>query len=289
MDAIFLYLVEFLVFIVALIFSCEFLIKWYKPLLSKRPLNRNKSARYILGLLPIVSLGVILFTLRMLASFDVVDSFIYISMYLVLGIAWLFLGVTLMSGIFDLSWLDDAFNLNNKAALIAVVGGFLGLTLIYSGANIGNGPGWWCVVFSGGLGLGVWIVLGLVINSCTKIFERITVERDIGCGIRFGSYLLASGIILARACAGDWTSFYMTTVEFAYGWPVLVLAGILILVELYYIHRAKSNKTNSTIFGSIVLGAVFVAIAITSTYLLPPTSENPIYRVALGVFWGLHI
>ena len=289
MDAIFLYLVEFLVFIVALVFSFEFLIKWYKPLLSNRPLNRNKSTRYILGLLPIGSLGVILFTLRMLASFDVVDSFIYISMYLVLGIAWLFLGVTLMSGIFDLSWLDDAFNLNNKAALIAVVGGFLGLTLIYSGANIGNGPGWWCVVFSGGLGLGVWIVLGLVINSCTKIFERITVERDIGCGIRFGSYLLASGIILARACAGDWTSFYITTVEFAYGWPVLVLAGILILVELYYIHRAKSNKTNSTIFGSIVLGAVFVAIAITSTYLLPPTSENPIYRVALGVFWGLHI
>ena len=289
MDAIFLYLVEFLVFIVALVFSFEFLIKWYKPLLSNRPLNRNKSTRYILGLLPIGSLCVILFTLRMLASFDVVDSFIYISMYLVLGIAWLFLGVTLMSGVFDLSWLDDALNLNNKAALIAVVGGFLGLTIIYSGANIGNGPGWWCVVFTGGLGLGAWIVLGLVINSCTKTFERITVERDIGCGIRFGSYLLASGIILARACAGDWTSFYRTTVEFIDGWPVLVLAGILILVELYYIHRTKSNKTNKTIFSSIFLGAAFIAMAIAIVYLLSLTSGNPIYRVALEVFWSLRI
>ncbi|MCL2358455.1 hypothetical protein [Candidatus Bathycorpusculum sp.] len=286
---ILLYLVEFLVFIVSIICSFKFLVKWYEPLLSKRPLNRNKSARYILGLLPIGSFCVILFTLKMLASFDVVDSFIYISMYMVLGIAWLFLGATLMSCVFDLSWLDDALNLNNKAALIAVVGGFLGLTLIYSGANIGNGPGWWCVVFTGGLGLVAWIVLGLVINSCTKTFERITVERDIGCGIRFGSYLLASGIILARACAGDWTSFYITLVEFIDGWSVLVLAGILILVELYYIHKAKSNKTNNAIFGSIFLAVVFIAMAITIVYLLPPTSGNPIYRVALEVFWSLHI
>ncbi|MCL2172231.1 MAG: hypothetical protein LBH62_06805 [Nitrososphaerota archaeon] len=194
-----------------------------------------------------------------------------------------------MSCIFDLSWLDDALNLNNKAALIAVVGGFLGLTLIYSGANIGNGPGWWCVVFTGGLGLVAWLVLGLVINSCTKTFERITVERDIGCGIRFGFYLLASGIILARACAGDWTSFSVTLFEFMDGWPVLVLAGILILVELYYIHRAKLNKTNNAIFGSIFLGVAFIVIAIAIVYLMPPTSENPIYGAVLEVFWRLHI
>ena len=284
-----LYLVEFLVFLVSIFCSFEFLVKWYRPLLSKRPLDQNKSAKYVLCLLPIGSLCVILFTLKMLASFDVVDSFIYIPMYTVLGITWLFLGVTIMSCIFDLSWLDDALNSNNKAALLAVVGGFLGLTLIYSGANIGNGPGWWCVVFTGGLGLVAWIVLGFVINSCTKTFERITVERDIGCGIRFGSYLLASGIILARACAGDWTSFYMTAVEFIDGWSVLVLTGILILVELYYIYRAKSNKTNNVIFSSIFLGVVFIALAITIVCLLPPTSENPIYGAALEVFWSLHI
>jgi len=284
-----LYLLEFLIFFVSIFCSFGFLVKWYMPLFSKRPLNRNKSVRYVLGLLPIGSLGIILFTLKMLASFDVVNSFFYISMYMVLGLAGLFLGVTLMSCIFDLSWLDDALNLNNKAALIAVVGGFLGLTLIYSGANIGNGPGWWCVVFTGGLGLVAWLVLGLVINSCTKTFERITVERDIGCGIRFGFYLLASGIILARACAGDWTSFSVTLFEFMDGWPVLVLAGILILVELYYIHRAKLNKTNNAIFGSIFLGVAFIVIAIAIVYLMPPTSENPIYGAVLEVFWRLHI
>ncbi|MCL1976962.1 MAG: hypothetical protein FWG55_02465 [Candidatus Bathyarchaeota archaeon] len=195
-----------------------------------------------------------------------------------------------MSCIFDLSWLDDALNLNNTAALIAVAGGFLGLTLIYSGANIGNGPGWWCVVFTGGLGLVAWIILGLIINICTKNFERITVERDIGCGIRFGAYLLASGIILARACAGDWISFSMTVVEFTDGWSVLTLAGLLILVEWYYIYSAKSGKNNNAIFGSILLGIIFITIAIMIVYLLPPTTENPMYRAALELFnRSLHV
>ncbi|MDR3000198.1 MAG: hypothetical protein LBU89_02945 [Fibromonadaceae bacterium] len=220
----------------------------------------------------------------MLASFDVVGSFIYILMYVFLGGAWLFLGITIMSCLFDLSWLDDALNLNNTAALIAVAGGFLGLTLIYSGANIGNGPGWWCVIFTGGLGLAVWIILGLIINICTKSFERITVERDIGCGIRFGTYLIASGIILARACAGDWTSFSMTVVDFIDAWPVLALAGLLILVELYYIYSAKSGKNNNSIYGSILFGIIFITLAIMFVYLLPPTTENPMYRTVLELF-----
>jgi hypothetical protein len=148
-------ILEILVFAVSMFCSYKFLDKWYTPLLLKRPLNRSKTAKYILGLLPVVSLCIILFTLKMLASFDVVGSFIYILMYVFLGGAWLFLGITIMSCLFDLSWLDDALNLNNTAALIAVAGGFLGLTLIYSGANIGNGPGWWCVIFTGGLDLTV--------------------------------------------------------------------------------------------------------------------------------------
>jgi uncharacterized membrane protein YjfL (UPF0719 family) len=277
-------MLEFLVFTVSMYCSYKFLDKWYTPLFLKRPLNRNKTAKYTLGLLPVVSLCIILFTLKMLASFDVVDNFIYILMYVFLGGAWLFLGITLMSCIFDLSWLDDALNLNNTAALIAITGGFLGLTLIYSGANIGNGPGWWCVTFTGALGLAIWIILGLIVNACTKNFERITVERDIGCGIRFGAYLLASGIILARACAGDWTSFSMTVIEFTDGWSVLALAGLFILIERYYIYSTKSSKNDNSIYASILLGITFITIAITVVYLLPPTTENPLYMSALELF-----
>jgi len=199
-----------------------------------------------------------------------------------LGVVWLYLGITLMSCVFDLSWIDDALNLNNNAALIAVAGGFLGLAFIYSGANVGDGPGWWCVVFTGVLGLTVWIVLGRIINKFTQVFERITVERDIGCGIRFGSYLLASGIILARACAGDWTSFLMTVVEFMDGWPVLALAGLLILVERYFINRAESDENNNSFFDSTLWGVVFILIAIAVVFLLPPTTINNIYREQHG-------
>jgi len=277
-------IMEIIVFLASMYCSYKFLVKWYKPLLINNPLNDNKPARYILGFLPVGALCVILFTLNVLASFDVVESFIYILMYVALGGAWLLLGIMLMSCVFDLSWRDDALNLHNKAALVPVVGGFLGLTLIYSGANIGDGPGWWCVVFAGGLGLVAWFVLGRIINIFTKIFERITVERDIGCGIRFGAYLLASGIILARACAGDWTSFAMTIIEFMDGWPVLALAGITILVERYYISKDRLNENGNFIFGSILWGVLFIVLAAAIVYILPPTNENLIYRTALEVF-----
>lgn len=268
--------IELLVLMASLYFSYKFSTRWYRRLLTIWPPKRNKSAKYILGLLPAFSLAIILYTLMFLAALDVVDNFIFIVFYIALGFAWLYLGMTLLACIFDLSWVDDAVNSSNKAALISITGGFLGLTLIYSGANVGDGPGWWCVVFAGGLGLIVWLALGLAINLFTKIFERITIERNIGCGIRFGFYLLSSGIILARACAGDWTSFSMTVLEFMDGWPVLILAGLAILVELCMLRVGRGNSKNY-IFSSLIFGIIFASISVVSILLLPPLKENPIY------------
>lgn len=59
-----------------------------------------------------------------------------------------------------------------------------------------------------------WFIVNQLMNIFTQVFERITVGRDLYCGIRYGAYLLASGLILGRASAGDWTSLYMTIVEF---------------------------------------------------------------------------
>lgn len=277
---------ELLILIVSGFFSFMFLLKWYRPLFSAWPPERNKPAKYILGCLPVVSLAIILYTLRGLASFDVVDSFIYILFYILLGYSYLYFGLMLVACLFDLSWIDDALNLNNKAALASITGGFLGLAIIYSGANIGDGPGWWCVIWAGGLGLSAWIVLGLIINIFTGAFERITVERDVCCGIRFGFYLLAGGIILARASAGDWTSFYMTMVEFADGWPVLPLTALMIIVERHYILTSKTeyDMEHNYVFGSMFWGIVYVAVAAVSIKLLPPLPVNPLYKDMLGMF-----
>lgn len=206
-----------------------------------------------------------------LASFDVVGDPFYIIFYLTLGFAWIHCGVFMMACVFDLSWIDDILSMNNNAALISFIGGFLGLTIIYSAANIGDGPGWWCVIFAGGLGLITWIVLALIINLLTQVFERVTIERDVLCGVRFGGYLLASGIILGRASAGDWTSFSMTVVEFMAGWTVLPLTALMIIVERVYIYKAKNKSEGGvgSLWLSVFWGMLFTIISGLSVMMLP--------------------
>lgn len=263
-------IIEFLLFVLSGFYTFRFLKKWYKASSSIWPPIKSMAVKYTLNLLPLISLVIYLFTLTILASFDVVDSIYYIAFYILLGYAWLYFGLFVMAFFFDLSWVDDGFNMNNKAALFPITGGFLGLSIIYAGANIGDGPGWWCVIFAGGLGLVAWVLMALIVNLFTKIFERITVERDIPCGIRIGCYLLASGIILGRASSGDWTSFSMTIVEFSVGWPVLPLSLLAIILEYYYIYKSKQpyNRTSDNITSSILWGALYVIIAILSVVFI---------------------
>ncbi|MCL2799517.1 MAG: hypothetical protein FWD54_04520 [Endomicrobia bacterium] len=249
---------ETIVLIVSAIVAAFFLFTWYRRILSAWPVNRGKSAKLVLGVLPVLVFFMILYILETAASHDVVNDRYYINFYLALGFAWLYLGVIVMSIFFNLSWVDDILNMNNKAALFAFTGGFLGLTVIYAAANIGDGPGWGCVVFAGALGLISWILLALIMNLFTQAFERVTIERDVSCGIRLGSFLLAIGIILGRASSGDWTSAYMTIVEFMVGWPAIPLTLMAIIAELLFIINGKYNNTpvnnpSDSVFGAYPL------------------------------------
>ena len=276
--------VESIFFVGSLWLTVLFIVRWYRYLIKSWPFKRNALSRFSLGCLPFVAFAIMLYTLIVLASFDVVDSTIYIIFYIFLGYAWLYLGVSFIFRFFDLSWIEDVVNLNNKAALPAFAGGFMGLTFIYAGANIGDGPGWWCVIFAGGLGLTAWLLLGAGICRADDMSERITVERDLGCGIRFGAYLLGSGIILGRASGGDWTSFYMTIVEFfdVYDkWPVLFLAVFETVVEKYYLRRLNTGGGDK-VMSSVLLGAFYVIFAIVSVMLLfPSLPRNPFWRMTL--------
>jgi len=256
---------------------------WYGRLFNNRLFRRDKIAIWMLGLLPVVSLLIILYTVKFLASFDVVNNLFYIMFYVILGCAWTFAGIILVFYFFDLSWTDDILNLNNKSALFAFCGAILGLVLIYSGANVGDGPGSWCVIFAGGLGIVSWFLLGRLVHHFTEVFERITIDRDINCGIRMGTYFLSSGLILARASAGDWTSFYSTIIEFLVGWPVLPLTILVIAVERYFTKKAKSEGISNTCsLSTLSLCFIYIVIAIASIMMFPLV-ENPIYDNQLGL------
>jgi len=268
------YIIEIIVFAISIAMTIQFLAKWWKKLHNAWPKERMKTEQTVFFVLPLISLCIIIITLLFLASYDVVDSLFYIMFYIYLGFTWVYFALGVMFYFFDISWADDALNMDNEAALAAVAGGYIGTTVIYAGANIGDGPGWWCVIFAGGMGLVCWVVIAYLVNLFTKVFERISIGRDVPCGLRFGGFLLASGIILGRASAGDWTSFGATIVEFRDGWPVVALALIVIAVERYYM---KMEKEQAAMRSSVIWACIYVLTAIACVTFLPPLPENPLY------------
>ena len=272
---------EILVLLLSCFLTYKFYKNWYSPVFKVWHPQVRLFPRLLMGALPFISFIILFYTLSALASFDVVTSPLYIFFYLIMGYGWIYIGLTLMSFFFDIVWSEDVLKLNNEAALYPVAGGFLGLTLIFAGANIGDGPGWWCVIFAGGLGLTAWYAFASLINRFTQIFERITIERNIPCGIRFGFYLLSSGIILGRASAGDWTSFLTTIIELGTGWPVLILTLLALTVEYYFSNslkrtgRSGNMRPGGLIAVSILCGMVFIAIAVAGV-LLQPLYEIPV-------------
>ncbi|WP_128658180.1 DUF350 domain-containing protein [Paenibacillus sp. 598K] len=255
-----------------------FVIMWYYKILRLWPRSHNVTGRLVLGALPILSFILLLRTLQSLASYDVVDNALFIVFYLLLGFLCLAFGSMMTRMRLDLSWEDDALRLGNRAALAAYACAFMGMTMIYLGANIGDGPGWWSVVFAGGLGFAAWLALAGLFNKYAYVSERITVERNISTGIRFGAYLLASGILLGRASSGDWTSWWMTIVEFLAGWPVLLLTLWALQVERADASRShdRGSRHDQTLPTALIWAVLYIAFAIVSVMLLPDIPGSPI-------------
>ena len=276
-----LYLFEMLVFFGSLIYATIALIQWYSALFRSRIAPIHSGIRLTLTLLPPAALMIIVWILRNLASFDVVEDGFYLLLYIALGLAWSFVGCIIMFAVFDLSRTDDLIAVSNPAATVPFACGFLAMTLIYAGANIGDGPGCWCVLLAGGLGVLTWFALGYAFHLLTGASERTTVDRNTATGIRTGAFLLGSGLIIARASAGDWTSFLDTIVEFMVGWPVLIFAVVAILIEQIFrrpsVNEFGELRKQRNLLPSVLIGIIYLAAAVVIVYLLPPMVENPMY------------
>lgn len=281
------YETELLLALGGILIAVRFLRHWYEPLQSTWPPEHGKAGRMVLHFLPVAAFMIILISLLMLASYDVVG--IWVGFYIILGYVWLRGGVFLMESCLDLFCVNDAVHLDNKAAIFPIAGGFLGLTLIYAGANIGDGPGWWVILIAGGMGLISWIFLAWLIHLFSGISEHITVDRNMGCGIRYGAYLLASGLLLGRASSGDWTSFYTTCEEFSVGWPVIPLAFLVIVTEFFLMHNKKTDWETglrtcpgSSIPISMLLGGCYLVYAVVFLWMYSPLGAS-LQAGALGV------
>ncbi len=205
-------------------------IRWYLVVGLVSRSHSSQGDRLLLHLTPWICAGALWGVLRAWASFDVVGDPLYLAFYMLMGAAWVGLAAQVLP-LFGISPKEDVAERRNTGAAWAVVGALIGFTLCFAGANIGDGPGWWVVVFAASLSTVSLGILWVLFHRATGITDHVTIDRDPASGARLGGLLVAMGMILGRGSAGDWHGAMATVVEFleiAWAAPLLLAAALLV-------------------------------------------------------------
>lgn len=222
---------EVAVLIVSGMLALIFWMLWYRRLVAVRRMRAPAPGRRLLAATPLLALALLYVVLETASASDVRDDRTYLAFYVVLGAAWLGLTQTLLP-LLGVSTRDDVVERGNRGAAYALGGALLGIILCFAGANIGDGPGWWVVLFSAALATGALLALWATLDALTGLSDTITVDRDAAAGVRLAGYLVATGAILGRAVAGDWVSMADTVRDLVMvGWPALILLAAATLIE----------------------------------------------------------
>ena len=233
---------EIFLLIASGIVSLAGFVHWFRRLrpvskLGARPFHRVPL--YLSALAGFVALGLVIF---LWADQDIPDNSGYVFLVFLMGGAWL----TLAGAVFP--WLgtglrDDAFERRNPAATLALSGAISAVMLTFCGANTGEGPSFWNNVFSGLLSTGTLLFFWFILAAAGGAARSVSEERDVASGVRLGAFLLAQGIILGRAVAGDWHSAEGTVLDFVqFGWPGAVLLLFAVAAERTF--RTKPGAAN---------------------------------------------
>jgi uncharacterized membrane protein YjfL (UPF0719 family) len=193
----------------------------------------NSSIRWVFGVCVAASLIMIALALHLWGAAEIRADGGEVFWLTFVGAIWLMVATRLFAW-FGLNFRDDAVERKNVAALVALCGALMAVAIIYAGGSIGEGPSYMNNVFSAGLGtvglFMLWILLELGANVSMSIAE----ERDLASGLRMCGFLLATGLVLGRAVAGDWHSEAATLHDFVHdGWPAVILCVIALVVERF--------------------------------------------------------
>ncbi len=251
---------EVLVLVVSVIVAC---VLWGKSIYEIFQVRYHRAP-----FLRAASCGVLLlcgftlhYVLRRYASHDVRDSTTYTTFYMVMGAAWIGAAIRIWQ-MLGISMRDDLLESENSAAAFAIFGALTALTFCFAGGNVGDGPGWWVVVFAALLSTGALFVSWCVLDRIAGVGEAITVDRDAASALRVAGYLIGSGAILGRAVAGNWVSAGATVADFAVlGWPALVVLVVAVILEKVLGPNARAPQRSALIFGLPVFLAVLAASA----------------------------
>lgn len=240
-------------------------LAWVGELLVTARRHSSKAERLPAGLAPLVAGFLLFFVLRRHASFDVQGSPLYLTFYMVMGAAWVGIAIRLLA-LGGLSLRDDVLERRNLAAGWALFGAVVGLTLAFAGANVGDGPGWWVVLFSAGLSTATFFLLWIVTDRLTGWADAVTIDRNTAVGVRLGGFFVGLGAILGRAVAGDWISAGATVSDFVRAaWPALVLAGLAAVAER---HRRPQPEAlaQSPVWQGLLPALLYTGIGIAAVW-----------------------
>lgn len=215
----------------------------YGPLLNL-PGHQSRKP-HLLDLLPMVLLLAYAAGLWLLLTYGadiyVRNSILWRIFYVLLGGVWISLSVKLFAGLgLDLhAAVVDRRHLPEACAAAAAV---LASGLGFAGANLGDGPGWWGVVYTAALATAALVLCWCLLATFTPIRQRALLDRDPAAAARLSGELIALGLVFGRAAAGDWTSVTATNFEFAeIAWPALPALVLMVLGE-WFLHAAAGEE-----------------------------------------------
>jgi uncharacterized membrane protein YjfL (UPF0719 family) len=251
---------EDVIFFAAVLVGLILWIRWYCGILSIRSFHVSRQHKSLLMTVPAVCLALSIVCLKTLAAGAVRSETAYIALYAAIGAGWLG-AMTNVFPFLGISARDDVLERGNSAASWTVAGAVLGACCAFTGANIGEGPGFEVVIFSAVLSSLLFIAIWFAVERLTAVSESITIDRNVGAGIRLGGLLIAIGLLSGWSVAGTWVSVTATLRDFAIAaCPAIVLGSVAVLVErVGFAH--KSRSAIGAHISSIVAG-LYVTVAI---------------------------
>lgn len=257
---------EWLFFLAALSVASFGVATRYARLLRPRPLGDTRAIRMALALVvPVAASGIYVVLQNWADPLTVAGHSDYVLLFLAGGILWMVLAEMTL-GWLGVSARDDAVDRANPAAACAVCGALLGVAALYAYANVGAGPTIWTTLFPAAVATATFFALWVAIELSTGVAEAIAVDRDVASGIRTGAWALATGLVLGRAMAGDWTSWGDTFADYArLGWPALGLAAVAIVAQRLFrptpSHPVPQRTTAGVLPAALMLIAAVVYVA----------------------------
>jgi uncharacterized membrane protein YjfL (UPF0719 family) len=231
--------------------------RWYYSLQLGRTLGASRRGRVALALVPVFCAIFLFAILKRLSAYNVKSDPTTVVLYLMFGASWL--GLTqLVFGLLGVSARDDVLERGNPAAAWIISGQLIGTAFCFAGANVGNGPGPEVVTLCAFLSTFTLLLLWFLIDHAASLTDTITIDRNVGIGIRLCGWLVANGIVLGDAVSGNWKSATATARDFAgCAWPAAAFAVLVAFLERKLRTLGPDHPWNRA-RSSMILAVVYV-------------------------------